>query len=59
MDAGFELLLDLPDGLHSQCPSDGDGILQLISTILGMGRTSVAAVASSRRLLSFAGSPRP
>lgn len=57
MNAGFELLSDLPDGLNSQCQSDSDGILQLISTILGMGRSSLAALASSRRLLSFIGSP--
>jgi DNA repair protein RadC len=57
LNAGFELLSDLPDALNSQCQSDGDGILQLISTILGMGRSSLAALASSRRLLSFIGSP--
>jgi len=54
LDAGFELLSDLPDGLDSECQPDSDVILDLISTILGMGRSSLAALASSRRLLSFA-----
>ncbi len=57
MNAGLELLSDLPDGLHAQSQSDGDGVVQLVSTIFGMGKPSVAAVASSRRLLGLAESP--
>ena len=57
MNAGLELLSDLPDGLHGQCQSDSDDILPLVSTILGMGKSSIAALASSRRLLRFVESP--
>lgn len=57
MDAGFKPLADCPDGLLSQDQYDGEGALRLLTSILGMGRCSVSALASARRLLSLAGSP--
>ncbi len=50
MNAGFDVLSDLPDGLTPRCPPDGT--LDLVSKLLGMGRSSAAAIASARRLLS-------
>jgi DNA repair protein RadC len=57
VNAGLELLSDLPDGLNTQPRSESDEVIHLVSTILGIGRTSSAALASGRRLLNALGSP--
>ncbi len=57
MNAGSEQLPESPDDLIPCGDCDGNGALDLLATILGLGRTSVAAMASARRLLSSSGSP--
>ncbi len=54
MDAGAEPLSELSCDSFPQ--EAGDGALDLLALILGKGRTSVAAIASARRLLSTSGS---
>ncbi len=57
MSAGFEALPQPPDGFDAESVSDDGDVLRLISTILGVGRISLSAFASARRLLGFSGTP--